>query len=102
LKKNRFEFDAHGISTYKPLGQSKSVPSPYGSEASYAPCGTISDLLDVDSRDEVDVKVSRFLYACGIPFNILCSPCGKRWLVSLTMPLKDIRSPGMRKLKPYY
>jgi hypothetical protein len=35
---------------------------------------TIADLLDIGGRDEVDAKVVRFLYACGVPFNVLRSP----------------------------
>jgi hypothetical protein len=35
---------------------------------------TIADFLDIGGRDEVDAKVLRFLYACGIPFNVLRSP----------------------------
>jgi hypothetical protein len=35
---------------------------------------TIEDFLDVSSRDEVDAKVVWFLYACGIPSNVLCPP----------------------------
>jgi hypothetical protein len=29
---------------------------------------TIADFLDIGGRDEVDAKVARFLYACGVPF----------------------------------
>ena len=36
-------------------------------------CKTIPDFLDYGGRDDVDAKVFRFLYACGIPFNILHS-----------------------------
>ena len=32
---------------------------------------TISDFLDIGCKDDVDAKVFRFLYACGIPFNVL-------------------------------
>jgi hypothetical protein len=35
---------------------------------------TLSEFLDQSCRDDVDAKVYRFLYACGIPFNVLCSP----------------------------
>jgi hypothetical protein len=34
----------------------------------------IADFLDIGGRDEVDAKVIWFLYACGIPFNVLRSP----------------------------
>jgi hypothetical protein len=35
---------------------------------------TLSEFLDQGCRDDVDAKVYRFLYACGIPFNVLRSP----------------------------
>jgi hypothetical protein len=35
---------------------------------------TLSDFLDQGCRDDVDAKNFRFLYACGIPFNVLRSP----------------------------
>ena len=35
---------------------------------------TISYFLDQGDRDDVVSKVYRFLYACGIPFNVLRSP----------------------------
>ena len=35
---------------------------------------TLSKFLDQGCRDDVDTKVYRFLYACGIPFNVLLSP----------------------------
>jgi hypothetical protein len=35
---------------------------------------TIGDFFDTGGRDEVDAKVARFLYACGVPFNVLRSP----------------------------
>jgi hypothetical protein len=35
---------------------------------------TITNFLDIGGRDEVDAKVVQFLYACSVPFNVLCSP----------------------------
>ena len=32
---------------------------------------TLSDFLDLGGRDDVDSKIYRFLYACGVPFNVL-------------------------------
>jgi hypothetical protein len=45
-------------------------PSPHG----YGTSGskrTIAHFLDIGGKDEVDAKVVRFFYACGIPFNVL-------------------------------
>jgi hypothetical protein len=35
---------------------------------------TIEDFLDITGKEEVNAKVARFLYACGVPFNVLRSP----------------------------
>jgi hypothetical protein len=35
---------------------------------------TIGDFFDIGGRDEVDAKVACFLYACGVPLNVLRSP----------------------------
>jgi hypothetical protein len=48
-------------------------PSPRGSTTPTSR-RTIGDFFDTGGRDEVDAKVARFLYACGVPFNVLCSP----------------------------
>ena len=48
-------------------------PSPCGSTTSTSR-RTIGDFFDTRDRDEVDAKVARFLYACGLPFNVLRSP----------------------------
>ena len=34
----------------------------------------ISDFLDEGCRNDVDSKIFQFLYACGVPFNVLRSP----------------------------
>jgi hypothetical protein len=76
-------------------------PSPHGSGTSGSK-RTIADFLDIGGRDEVDAKVVWFLYACGIPFNVLCSPIGMIWLRPSTKPPKDTRAPAMRKLELCY
>jgi hypothetical protein len=48
-------------------------PSLHGSRTSGSR-RTIADFLDIGGRDGVDAKVARFLYACGIQFNVLHSP----------------------------
>jgi hypothetical protein len=35
---------------------------------------TIADFLVIGGRDEVDANVVQFLYAGGVPFNVLHSP----------------------------
>jgi hypothetical protein len=48
--------------------------SPSGSGSGSGSKRTIEDFLDITGREEVDAKVARFLYACGVPFNVLHSP----------------------------
>ena len=35
---------------------------------------TLSNFLDLGCKDDVDSKIYRFIYACGVPFNVLSSP----------------------------
>jgi hypothetical protein len=48
--------------------------SPSGSGSGRGSKRTIEDFLDITGREEVDAKVARFFYACGVPFNVLRSP----------------------------
>jgi hypothetical protein len=48
--------------------------SPSGSGSGSGSKRTIEDFLDITGREEVDAKVARFLYTCGVPFNVLRSP----------------------------
>jgi hypothetical protein len=63
---------------------------------------TIADFLDIGGRDEVDAKVVWFLYACGVPFNVLRSPYWHDMVRPSTKPPKDTRAPSMRKLELCY
>ena len=49
-------------------GATSPFPHGFGTSGSRR---TIADFLDIGGRDEVDAKVVRFLYACGIPFKYL-------------------------------
>jgi hypothetical protein len=66
-KKQNLQFDASSK-----FGGTTST-SPHGSRT-YGSRRTITNFLDIGGRDEVDAKVIWFLYACGIPFNVLLSP----------------------------
>jgi uncharacterized membrane protein len=50
--------------------------SPHASAFSPSSSGRriLLDFLDRGCRDDVDATIFRFLYACGIPFNVLRSP----------------------------
>jgi hypothetical protein len=50
----------------------------------------------------VDAKKIMFLYACGIPFNVLCSPYWHEMLQIINgAPLKDTGALSMTKLEPW-
>ena len=60
---------------------------------------TISDFLDQGSRDDVDSKVYQFLYACGVPFNVLCSPYWHEMVQAINGAPKGYRSLGYDKAR---
>jgi hypothetical protein len=60
---------------------------------------TIADFLDIGGRDEVDAKVVRFLYACGIPFNVLPSPYWHDLLKAINEAPKGYKSPNDEKAR---
>jgi hypothetical protein len=68
-KKQKVQPDASSPFSSSSLG-GRSSPSESGSGSKR----TIEDLFDITHREEVDAKVARFLYACGVPFNVLRSP----------------------------
>eukprot|EP00253_Pinus_taeda_P034313 PITA_34313 len=55
---------------------------------------TISNFLDEGCRNDVDSKVYRFLYACGIPFNVLRSPYWHEMVSAINDAPKGYKSPG--------
>jgi hypothetical protein len=74
--------------------------SPHGS--AFSPSSsprTLSDFLDQGCRDDVDAKVSRFLYACGIPFNVLRSPYWHEMVQAINGAPKGYRSPEHDKAR---
>ena len=76
--------------------------SGFGSSSSHAsgfsPMQKIlADFLDVGCRDDVDSKVYRFLYSCGVSFNVLHSPYWHEMVQSINGAPKGYRSPGYDK-----
>ena len=59
----------------------------------------ISYFLDQGGRDDVDAKVFRFLYACGIPFNVLCSPYWHEMVEAIRSAPAGYRSLGYDKAR---
>jgi hypothetical protein len=60
---------------------------------------TIQNFLDIGGRDEVDAKVVRFLYACGIPFNVHCSPYWHDLVKGINEAPKGYKSPSYEKAR---
>ena len=60
---------------------------------------TLSDFLDLGCRDDVDSKVYRFLYACGVHSMFFAHPIGMKWYKPSMVPLKDTGALGMTKLE---
>lgn len=75
-------FTAHSPSTHG----SGYTPMQYGRK-------TISEFLDIGCRDDVDAKVFRFLYACGIPFNVLRSPYWHEMVAALQTAPQGYKGP---------
>ena len=77
-----------------------SSPSTRGS--GFSPVGsrkTLSDFLDQGCRDDVDSKVYRFLFACGIPFNVLRSPYWHEMVAAIRGAPAGYMSPGYDKAR---
>ena len=62
---------SHGSSTFG--GYTSTSPHASATSGS-ASRRTIANSLDIGGSDEVDAIVVRFLYACGVLFNVLRSP----------------------------
>ena len=60
---------------------------------------TLSDFVDLGCRDDVDSKIYRFLYACGVPFNVLRSPYWHEMVQAINGAPKGYRSPGYDKAR---
>jgi hypothetical protein len=76
-------------------------PSPHGSGTSGSK-RTIADFLDIGGMDEVDAKVVRFLYACGIPFNVLRSPYWHDLVKGINEASKGYKSPSYEKARTVF
>ena len=55
--------------------------------------------LTFGGRDDVDSKIYRFLYACGVPFNVLRSPYWHEMVQAINGALKGYKSLKYDKAK---
>jgi hypothetical protein len=76
------------------------VASAHGSSFPPSPSRrTLLDFLDQGCRDDVDATIFRFLYACGIPFNVLFSPYWHEMVQAINGAPNGYRSPGYDKAR---
>jgi hypothetical protein len=61
---------------------------------------TILDFLDQGCREDVDAKVFRVLYACGILFNVVHSPYWHEMVQDISSALKGYKLGG-KGFKPF-
>ena len=97
-KRSRGFIDSYTPSGAPHHGQGSPSISTYGS--GYGGSGTpglrrrtISDFLDEGCRNDLDSKIFRFLYACGVPFNVLRSPYWHEMVSAINDAPKGYRSP---------
>jgi hypothetical protein len=76
------------------------VASPHASALSPSSSRrTLSNFLDQGCKDDVDAKNFRFLYAYGIPFNVLRSSYWHEMVRAFNGAPKGYRSPGYDKAR---
>jgi hypothetical protein len=76
-------------------------PSPHASGFLPSPSGhrTLSNFVDQGCRDDVDANFFRFLYECGVPFNVLRSPYWHEMVQAINGASKGYKSPGYDKAR---
>jgi hypothetical protein len=60
--------------------------------------GTLAKIFGMGRRDEMDNKVTRDTYACGIPFNVVRSPYWQDTLGAINDAPKDYVGPDFEKV----
>jgi hypothetical protein len=95
-KKQKVQPDASSPFSSSSVG-GRSSPSDSGSGSGSK--RTIDDFLDITVREEVDAKVARFLYACGVPFNVLRSPYWHSMVKAINKAPIGYKSPGYEKAR---
>jgi hypothetical protein len=93
-KKQKVQPDASSPFSSSSLG-GRSSPNGSGSGSKI----TIEDFLDITGREEVDAKVARFIYSCGVPFNVLRSPYWHSMVKAINKAPIGYKSPGYEKAR---
>lgn len=66
--------------------------------------GTIQDsriakLVNVHAREEVDSRVARCIYACGLPFNVVLSPYWQEMIREVNKAPQGYKGPNYKKVR---
>jgi hypothetical protein len=100
-KKSRVESKSQTSSSQRMFGGQSPYPHASGFLPVLSGHRTILDFLDQGCRDDVDANFFRFLYVCGIPFNVFCSPYWREMVQAINGTPKGYNSQGMTKLEPW-
>lgn len=61
--------------------------------------GTLAKMFDMGGRDETDNRVSRAIYACGLPFNVVRSPYWQDMLKAVNEAPRGYKGPNFEKVR---
>ena len=56
-------------------------------------------MVNVQVREEVDSKVARYIYACGIPFNVVRSPYWQEMIREINKSPQGYKGPNYEKVR---
>jgi hypothetical protein len=56
-------------------------------------------MLNVQGREEVETRVARAIYACGIPFNVVWSPYCKDLVRAINTTPQGFKGPNYEKVQ---
>ena len=59
----------------------------------------IDRMFQLSNREDVDQKVARCLYGCGIPFNVVRSPLWADMVSAINNAPKGYKSPNNEKVR---
>jgi hypothetical protein len=58
----------------------------------------IAKMVNVQGREEVETRVARAIYACGIPFNVVWSPYWQDMVRAINTTPQGFKGPNYEKL----
>eukprot|EP01018_Ginkgo_biloba_P032553 Gb_29675 [translate_table: standard] len=60
--------------------------------------GQLEKMMDIGGREDVDSRVARCIYACGISFNVVRSPYSQDMVRAINDGLKGYKAPSFEKV----